>query len=41
MQDSPLMDYRSLTLALEGLYRGIWTDWTAGHPLPQLPGAKP
>lgn len=32
MQDSPLMDYRSFTSALEGLYRGIWTDWV-GKPL--------
>ena len=34
MQGSPLMDYRSLTSALEDLYRGIWTDWAARHPPP-------
>ncbi len=33
MQGSPLMDYRSLTSALEDQYRGIWIDWAAG-PLP-------
>jgi protein O-GlcNAc transferase len=27
MQDSPLMDYHAFTFALEGLYRGIWTNW--------------
>ena len=35
MQGSPLMDYRSLTSALEGLYRGIWIDWAARQALPQ------
>jgi protein O-GlcNAc transferase len=35
MQGSPLMDYRSLTFALEGLYRSIWTDWAVRRSLPR------
>jgi len=34
MQASPLMDYRSLTSSLEGLYRSIWADWTAQDSQP-------
>ena len=34
MQDSPLMDYHAFTFALEGLYRGIWTDWAVRHAPP-------
>ncbi|TSA13090.1 MAG: hypothetical protein D4R74_10405, partial [Betaproteobacteria bacterium] len=34
MQDSPLMNYRALTSALEDSYRRIWTDWTLRQPSP-------
>lgn len=34
MQNSPLMDYRSFTSALEGLYRRIWTDWAVRRSSP-------
>lgn len=40
MQDSPLMDYRALTLALERLYRGAWADWAARQS-PQYPVPSP